>query len=150
MVGRVQHAEGGFTYVAVLLLVTILSISSLAAMQTWSKANEHQRLVQLRWIGEQYRQAIGSYYEASPGTIKRFPPSLEELVFDKRYLTVRRHIRRVYEDPLTAGRDWELLRAPDGGIWGVRSIDRRAQHLAFVYQPSRVLQPLSSSTHEPR
>lgn len=141
MVVRPRRVHAGFTYIAVLLLVTILSVASLAAVQSWSKANEHQQLIQLRWIGGQYRQAIGTYYEASPGTVKRFPTSLDELAFDKRYLTVRRHIRQIYEDPLTSKQDWELLRAPDGGIWGVRSTDRRGYRFAFVYQPNRSLLP---------
>ena len=32
------------------------------------------------FIGEQFRLAIGSYYENSPGMPKRYPPSLEKLL----------------------------------------------------------------------
>ncbi len=118
MVDRCRHK--GFTYVMVLIAVAITALMAAGAAQVWSTTHQHQQLQQLRWIGNQYRQAIGSYYESSPGTLKRYPMALSDLVLDLRYLTVRRHLRRLYLDPLTDRGDWELLRGSDGGIVGAR------------------------------
>ncbi|MFY9316607.1 MAG: type II secretion system protein, partial [Burkholderiales bacterium] len=45
----------------------------------------------------------------------------EDLLEDKRYLTVQRYLRRVYADPITGKADWGLVPAPGGGIMGVYS-----------------------------
>lgn len=79
-----------------------------------------QRLEQLYWAGQQFAQAIGSYYESSPGGAMAYPKTLENLLEDRRYPFVRRHLRRVYMNPFTGAADWELVKAPDGGIQGVR------------------------------
>ncbi|MFY9316308.1 MAG: type II secretion system protein, partial [Burkholderiales bacterium] len=45
----------------------------------------------------------------------------EDLLEDKRYLTVQRYLRRVYADPITGKADWGLVPAPGGGIMGIHS-----------------------------
>jgi len=70
-------------------------------------------------------QAIGSYYERSPGTVKRYPEKLEYLVEDHRYLSVQRHLRRIYRDPITGTTNWGVVRAPDGGVMGVYSMSEQ-------------------------
>ena len=40
---------------------------------------------------------------------------------DKRLPTVRRHLRKIYFDPLTATQDWGIVKEPGGGILGVYS-----------------------------
>jgi len=35
-------------------------------------------------------------------------------------------LRQVYLDPMTGSANWQLLRDPDGGIYGVSSSSRRA------------------------
>ena len=82
MVDRCRHK--GFTYVMVLIAVAITALMAAGAAQVWSTTHQHQQLQQLRWIGNQYRQAIGSYYESSPGTLKRYPMALSDLVLDLR------------------------------------------------------------------
>jgi type II secretory pathway pseudopilin PulG len=114
--------QGGFTYLALLFSVA-LSGAALAAVGTWwSHERQREKEAELLDIGNQFRRAIANYYERSPGTVKRYPRKLEELVFDTRYLTIQRHLRRVYRDPVTGEAKWGIVTAPDGGIMGVHSL----------------------------
>lgn len=154
------RTQGGFTYL-VLLFSVALSGAALAAVGTWwSQEAQREKEAELIDIGDQFRRAIGNYYERSPGTVKRYPRKLDELVFDTRYLTLQRHLRRVYRDPMTGEAKWGIVAAPDGGIMGVHSLSDTApiktgsfaprdadlagkKHYSdwkFVYYPERRLQ----------
>ena len=41
------------------------------------------REAQLLWVGNQYRQAIASYYLKGPAGLLQFPPSLDDLLEDR-------------------------------------------------------------------
>jgi hypothetical protein len=114
------RGERGFTYLALLIVVAILGIGLTAVSEMWTATAQRQRLAQIDWIGEQFVSAISSYYESSPGTLKQHPVSLDELLEDKRFLTVRRHLRQIYVHPLTGMREWEPLRGPDGAVIGIQ------------------------------
>lgn len=73
------------------------------------------------WIGNQIHQAIGLYYQRSPGAIKRYPAKLEDLLEDRRYLSMQRYLRKIYVDPITGKTEWGLVPAPGGGIMGIYS-----------------------------
>jgi hypothetical protein len=94
------------------------------ASEVWVKIAHRQRVVQLDWVGRQYVEAIGSYYESSPGSVKRFPGSVADLIEDKRFVAMRRHLRQAYPNPLTGAMDWELIPAQNGGFLGIRGADR--------------------------
>lgn len=126
------RAQRGFTYLYALLLVAVSGAALAAFAEASSHAREREKLAELRWVGGQFRQAIGLYYERSPGAVKRFPERLEDLLEDKRFLTTPRYLRQMYMDPLTGRADWETVSAPGGGIMGVRS--RALPEPAFVYE----------------
>lgn len=128
-----RHRQRGVTYLLLLIGVAILSAGLAAGAQAWSVIDRHRKLRQLEWVGEQYRQAIGRYYESSPGTVKRYPQSLDELLYDKRFLTTRRYLRALYTDPFAANTAWNLIPAPDGGIRGIRSAHPHSNSREFVY-----------------
>jgi hypothetical protein len=71
-------------------------------------------------VGQAFRSAIASYYASGP-LAHQLPQALEDLIEDKRVPLPRRHLRRIYLDPMTGHADWQLLRDPDGGIVGVSS-----------------------------
>jgi type II secretory pathway pseudopilin PulG len=125
--------QQGFTYLYALLLVAVSGAALASFAGVWSSAREREKEAELRWVGNQFRQAIGLYYERSPGSVKRFPDKLEDLLEDRRFLTTQRYLRRVYADPVTGKADWEPIAAPGGGVMGVRS---RAGS-EFVYQRLR-------------
>lgn len=94
----------------------------LAAVATiWHQAQQREKEQQLLFIGKQFRQAIGSYYENSPGLAKQFPKRLDDLLEDKRVPFTRRHLRKIFYDPFTGSTEWGLVKDADDGIVGVYS-----------------------------
>ena len=124
--------QGGFTYLWVLLAIAVLSLSLTAASDVWVTTARRQRVEQLEWVGQQYTQAIGSYYEASPGA-KIYPRTFKDLIEDRRFVFVRRHLRQLYVSPFAEG-DWESVRAADGGILGLRVLVPGHQQSETVYR----------------
>ena len=113
-------SQSGAAYLVVLFLIATIAISL-------SVVSQHDATIQLRekerdwlFIGQQYQQAIQSYYEKSPDGIKKFPISLEELLLDNRFLQPVRHLRKFYPDPLTGG-EWMIIRDEGNFIVGVYS-----------------------------
>jgi len=113
--------QRGFTYLGLLFAIALLGIGLVAASEVWVSTARHQRMAQLDWAGGQIVTAIGSYYDASPGSAKVYPTSLQELLEDRRYLTTRRHLRQVYPNAFTGQVDWTLVLTPDGRIRGVQA-----------------------------
>jgi type II secretory pathway pseudopilin PulG len=68
-----MQEQRGFTYLGVLLAIALLGIGLVAAAEVWTTTAKRQRIEQLDWVGQQYVQAIGGYYESSPGRAKVFP-----------------------------------------------------------------------------
>jgi type II secretory pathway pseudopilin PulG len=113
--------QRGFTYLGLLLAVALLGAGLAATGSLWSVHAQREREAELLFAGDQIRAAIRRYYEDVPlGQQHRFPQRLDDLLLDRRWPTVRRHLRRIYLDPVTGG-DWVLVPAPSGGILGVHS-----------------------------
>jgi len=106
---RRSTAELGFTYIGLLILVAIAGVALAGVGQLWSTASKRDKEVQLLFVGDEFRRAIGSYYEGSPG-VHEFPQSLEDLLEDRRLPVVRRHLRKIYVDPMTGTKDWGLVK----------------------------------------
>lgn len=126
----------GFAYIALLLVLAGMSLLLGVALQHIDQAAQREREVQLLFVGKQFRQALASYYESSPGGAKHFPRKLEELLQDNRFAKPVRHLRRIYVDPMRADPvqaslastesanhepGWQLVRDLRGGIVGVHS-----------------------------
>lgn len=124
--GDVSAAQGGFTYVAMLFALAMFGIGLAAVGEAWSAASQREREEELIQIGQAYVRAIGTYYAQAPGTAKSYPPTLQDLVEDKRFVGVRRHLRKIYLDPVGKGAEWGLVKAADGGIAGVYSLSEKA------------------------
>lgn len=112
--------QSGFTYIAVLVLVALAGVALAGAGQLWSTASKRDKEAQLLFVGDEFRRAIGSYYEASPGA-KQFPQKLEDLLEDRRVPIVRRHLRQIYVDPMTGKPEWGLVKYGDR-IIGVHTL----------------------------
>jgi type II secretory pathway pseudopilin PulG len=153
--------QRGFTYLGLLFAVALAGIALAATGVVWSTERQRQREQELLFIGQQFREAIASYYERSPGMVKRYPAKLDDLLKDSRFLTVRRHLRQIYPDPMTGQREWRLIAAPEGGIMGVHSLSTTASikragfpvaladlegkasyaEWRFIYRPALVVKP---------
>lgn len=115
----------GFTYVVVLAMIAISSVGAAALGTVWSEQSRREREQELLRIGRLYADAIASYHAASPGVAKRYPPTLESLLLDTRFVGTVRHLRKVYADPVEPGRPWGLVLDADGNIKGVFSQSER-------------------------
>ena len=120
-----KGTERGFTYLGVLVIVMVMGAAMAATGSLWSSTAQREKERELLFIGEQFRQAIESYYRRSPGAAQ-YPKSLSELVDDKRFPMPQHHLRRVYADPMTGKAQWGLVEAPGGGIMGVHSNSEQA------------------------
>lgn len=111
----------GFTYLWLLAWVALVSVGLLRVGVQWKAVADRERQQESDWIGGQYVQAIASYYESTPGRVKQFPRSLDQLLDDDRFVVPRRHLRRLYADPFSGRADWDVLRTSDGAIIGIAS-----------------------------
>jgi type II secretory pathway pseudopilin PulG len=114
-------APQGFTYIGILFAVAIAAISMCGTEALLSIEARRDKERELLFAGSQIRAAIGSYYENSPGPVKAYPASLQDLLTDTRGIVPQRHLRQLYPDPLTGKVDWVLVRTPGGAIMGVHS-----------------------------
>ncbi|MBV8033363.1 MAG: type II secretion system protein [Betaproteobacteria bacterium] len=131
---RSGSGERGFTYVAVLIGAATLAAALGVAAQVYSQSAQREKEAELLFVGNQYRDAITAYYERSPGGAKRYPQKLDDLLEDKRYPNVVRHLRRLYADPLT-GKPLQALEAPSGGVMGVFSPSEAAPIKRAGFRP---------------
>lgn len=102
--------QGGFMLLGVLI---VLALAALGAVQTGQRlVDERQRANEdeLLFVGEQYREAIQSYWRASPRGVHAWPVKLDDLVEDRRFPEPRRHLRKLFADPLSPDTPWGVVR----------------------------------------
>jgi len=115
----VTQGQRGFTYLTVLFMVAILAGGLALVGEMWHTSALREKEAELLFVGNQYRKAIERYYLSGPQ--RNYPRTLDELLRDPRRPGTERYLRRLYPDPMT-GKEWGLVKAPDGGIWGVHSL----------------------------
>ncbi len=119
-----RRHESGLILVGALVLLALASLTALNAGQRWADARQREAEAELLFIGEQYRAAIESYWREAPNTVHQMPTRAEDLVSDNRFPFPKRHLRRLYRDPLNP--DNPLVEVRDGPfLIGVRSADER-------------------------
>ncbi len=120
-----HHAVGnerGVTYLMLMVSIVLIGIAMTSAAKQWKAMVQRELEADLLAKGIEIQQAL-SFYSAAmkagrvmPGEV--YPQSLAELTrLPKPFL------RKVYVDPVGRG-EWDYLRAPNGGIMGVRSKSR--------------------------
>lgn len=114
--------ERGFTYIAMLILVAIMSVALAAESEVWHMALKRDKEQELLFEGHQIRNALNKYYNGRGGLPGRFPLSLEDLLKDPRYPDTRRYLRNIYLDPITGSANWGTVKGPNGEIYGVYSL----------------------------
>ena len=105
MVGAARRPQRGVTYLLLLLVVVLSSAALAAGGSVWSTMQRRERETQLLWAGDQIRRAIASYSATGGDGPERYPRRLEDLLLDPRSLAPRRHLRRIYDDPMTRSTD---------------------------------------------
>lgn len=113
--------ERGYTFLGLLFIISLLGMSVAGAALTSKVQNQREKERELIFVGQQYVDAVASYYHSAPGGAKKYPRNLEELLLDKRRANVKRHLRKPWIDPLTGSSDWNFILTKEGGIAGISS-----------------------------
>ncbi len=129
-----RRRQFGFTYIGLLIAVAFFGLATVGAGRLLGSTERAEREADLLFVGNQFRQAIISYLQSGTKA-GQYPATLEDLVLDPRYPTPRRHLRKVFADPITGETKWGLVLAPEGGIMGVYSLSE--------------LEPLKRANFEP-
>lgn len=114
--------QQGFILLGMLCLLVIAGYALTQASARWSDVIQRQREQELLKVGDTIRKAIGRYYNATPGVVKQYPPNLEALLYDDRFPTPQRYLRKLYIDPMTQREGWGIVVAPSGGVMGINSL----------------------------
>jgi type II secretory pathway pseudopilin PulG len=117
---RALLRQAGFTYLTVMFIVAILLGGLAIVGETWETSARREKEAELLFIGNQYRRAIGLYYLSTPGVVKSYPRTLEDLLKDPRQPGTMRHLRKLFPDPIT-GKPFVVIKGADGGVQGVAS-----------------------------
>jgi len=127
VVCRIMNGESlnvksaGFTYISVLILVVIAGIALTGASRYWSIAVKRDKEAELLFRGDQIEKAIESYYNSAKGGQQKYPRTLKDLLKDNRHHIIKKHLRKIYQDPMTKDGEWEKILDSGGGIKGVYS-----------------------------
>lgn len=114
-----QTHQRGAILLVLMVMVVVMGLAAGMAGQSWRSTMQREREAELLWRGQQYQQAIASYYVVQKGP-RNFPAQLDDLLRDPRFPNVVRHLRKLYKDPMT-GQDWDLITDPAKRIIGVHS-----------------------------
>lgn len=118
-----HRRNDGFTYLGLLILITIIGIASAATMQMGAVMQRRAAEEELLDIGAEFRAALISYANATPLGQARAPQALHDLIKDPRYPGVRRHLRKLYTDPITGKEGWGTIQTLNGsGIVAIYSL----------------------------
>ncbi|WP_035825864.1 type II secretion system protein [Janthinobacterium sp. RA13] len=124
---RPARRQRGFTYLGLIIVVAILGLVGAAGLKIGSLLQRQAAEQELLDIGAQFVDALQSYAGATPAGQPQQPPSLAALLRDPRFPQVRRHLRKLYVDPITGRAEWGLLYQPGRqGIIGVHSLSSSA------------------------
>jgi type II secretory pathway pseudopilin PulG len=112
-------SERGVTYLLLMFAIVVIGIATTAAAKQWKVIVQRELEADLLAKGIEIQSALALYSatikagRVMPGEV--YPQTLADLTrLPKPFL------RKVYLDPMGHG-EWEYLRAPTGGIMGVRS-----------------------------
>lgn len=122
-IGSDVAGQRGFTYMGLLLFIAIAGIALAVIGPVWHTEAQREKEKELLFVGDQMAQAIASYFQSTPGDVKQYPASLEDLLEDKRFPVIRRHLRRIYPDPMTGSTEWGLVKQ-QGRLVGLYSLSK--------------------------
>lgn len=122
---RAAGAEDGFTYVGLVIFVAILGLVGAATLKVDSLLRRAAAEQELLEIGAEYSEALRSYAAATPRGYPTAPPTMQDLLKDPRFPGTRRHLRKIYVDPVTGRQEWGIVYQGDQvGVLAVYSLSR--------------------------
>lgn len=99
----------GFTYVGLIIFVAIIALVGAAGLKFGAIMQRRAAELALLDIGAQFGAALRSYADATPPGQPTQPPSLKELLKDPRFPNTRRHLRKIFIDPVTGKAEWGIV-----------------------------------------
>ena len=101
--------DGGFTYLSLVILLAIIGLVTASALKLGSVLQRSRAEQELLDIGAAFSDALQSYADATPSGLPPQPPSLKELLKDPRFPGTRRHLRKIFVDPMTGKAEWGFV-----------------------------------------
>jgi type II secretory pathway pseudopilin PulG len=113
----------GFTYLSLVILVAIIALVAATSLKLGSVLQRSRAETELLEIGAAFSDALKSYADATPQGQPTQPPSLKELLKDPRFPGTRRHLRKLFVDPVTGKPEWGIVYLGDKvGVLAVYSL----------------------------
>lgn len=135
--------ERGYTYLVLMVFLAVLALAAALTVELVQTSCRREAEAELLAIGKEFERAFASYYRQSGPGQRQYPERLEDLLRDPRVPGVRRHLRRLYVDPVS-GQPWRTVAAPQGGIMAVHSSSEERPFKE--YWPSLALPPLAAGS----
>ncbi|MDB5961364.1 MAG: type secretion system pseudopilin PulG, partial [Massilia sp.] len=104
-----KQRQGGFTYLGMIILVTVLGLVGAATLKIDALLRRAAAEEELLFVGAAFADALTSYAAATPPGQPTQPPTLQELLKDNRSPAIRRHLRKIFVDPMTGTTDWGII-----------------------------------------
>jgi type II secretory pathway pseudopilin PulG len=134
-----RRREAGFTYLGLVILVTIIGLVGAATLKVDSLLRRAAAEEELLETGAAFSAALQSYAAATPKGQPTWPRTLDDLLKDPRFPGLRRHLRKIFVDPLTGKAEWGVVYAGDRtGVLAVYSLSA-AKPLKIANFDSRFL-----------
>ena len=111
-----QISNRGFTLVGLAVIIAITGIVLATVARVHSTILKRDLAEELLFRGDEIKDAIDAYFK----TGNTYPRNFEELLKDPRGVNPKRHLRKVYKDPVTNG-EWELIKDKAERIIGEKS-----------------------------
>ena len=119
-------SQRGFTYLGLMILVTTIGMVGAAGLKMGSLFQRAAQEEELLEIGAQFSEALRSYAAATPPGKPQQPPTLQDLLRDPRFPNVRRHLRKIFVDPVTGRQEWGVSYLGENvGVVAVYSLSDR-------------------------
>jgi hypothetical protein len=122
LVAPLRRQETGFSYLMVMIAIMLMGIAMTMAARQWKTMVQRELEADLLAKGIEIQMAL-ALYSASAKAGRVFPGEVYPQTLAELTRPPKPFLRKVYLDPVGRG-EWELLRAPAGGIMGVRSKSR--------------------------
>ena len=115
--------QRGFTYLSLIILVAIIGLVGAASLKVNALLRRAAAEEDLLETGAAFSDALASYAAVTPKGQPPQPPTLQDLLRDPRSPSVRRHLRKIFVDPVTGKAEWGVMYLGDKvGVIGVYSL----------------------------
>jgi type II secretory pathway pseudopilin PulG len=110
---RSLAGSAGFTYLSLIILVAVIALITASTVKLGAVLQRGKSEQELLNIGAAFSDALKSYADATPPGQPSYPPSLNELLKDPRFPSTRRHLRKIFVDPMTGKAEWGITYVAD-------------------------------------